>query len=189
MYSRDKRSPTPKNEAVSRVMSANRANQTPLLPEEGWMRFVDGVVGVPELTLRKALYKAGLRGYRLHRRVSTASDGCGPTTTLAGSDARTDRGSSSTRHSSLTTHHSAVRPDISYVGKKLAIFVHGCFWHRCPKCSYKLPKTNSAFWQAKFDRNVARDARKAEDLRNIGWTVLTVWECDLKEDLPGVVLG
>ncbi len=61
MYSRDKRSPTPKSEAVSRVMSANRANQTPLLPEEGWTRFADGVVGVPELTLRKALWKAGLR--------------------------------------------------------------------------------------------------------------------------------
>ncbi|MBK7393804.1 MAG: very short patch repair endonuclease [Chloracidobacterium sp.] len=126
----------------------------------------------PELLLRRGLWKAGLSGYRLHRRVRTASD----------SD-----WVSSTRHSSLTTHHSAVRPDISYVGKKLAIFVHGCFWHRCPKCSYKLPKTNSAFWQAKFERNVARDARKAEDLRNIGWTVLTVWECDLKQDLPGVV--
>ena len=174
MYSRDKRSPTPKNAAVSRVMSANRAKNS-----------------TPELTLRKALWKSGLRGYRLHRRIRTsyspparggvAHASCDE---VVGADRV-----SSTRHSSLTTRHSAVRPDISYVGKKLAIFVHGCFWHRCPKCSYKLPKTNSAFWQEKFDRNVARDARKSEDLRNIGWTVLTVWECDLKEDLSGVVHG
>ena len=143
MYSRDKRSPTPKNAAVSRVMSANRAKNS-----------------TPELTLRKALWKAGLRGYRLHRRIRTS----GSPPYQGGVDAFRGRGGSL----------SSVRPDISYVGKKLAIFVHGCFWHRCPKCSYTLPKTNSAFWHAKFDRNVARDARKAEELRNIGWTVLTV---------------
>ena len=157
MYSRDKRSPTPKNAAVSRVMSANRAKNS-----------------TPELTLRKALWKSGLRGYRLHRRIRISSS----PPYQGGVAASRGRGGSL----------SAVRPDISFVSKKLAIFVHGCFWHRCPKCSYKLPKTNSAFWQAtvvglpqhwraltpEFDRNVARDARKAEDLRNIGWIVLTV---------------
>ena len=91
----------------------------------------------PELRLRKALWSDGLRGYRLHHRVRTASD--------------SDRVN--------TLHTQSVRPDISYVGKKLAIFVHDCFWHRCPKCNYKLPKTNTEFWQAKFERNVARDQR------------------------------
>lgn len=110
MYVRDKRSPTPKNEAVSRVMSANRAKTAPLLPEEGGPRLADGVVGVPELTLRKALWRSGLRGYRLHRRIRTS----GSVRVRTASDS--DR-VSSTRHSSLTTHHSAVRPDISFVGK------------------------------------------------------------------------
>jgi DNA mismatch endonuclease (patch repair protein) len=79
------------------------------------------------------------------------------------------------------------RPDISFVSKKLAIFVHGCFWHRCPKCAYTLPKTNSAFWQAKFDRNVARDQKKVKDLKHLGWKVATVWECDLASN-PAKVL-
>ncbi|MEQ1922226.1 MAG: hypothetical protein ABL952_06930, partial [Pyrinomonadaceae bacterium] len=142
------------------------------------------------ITLRKALWQAGLRGYRLHRRVNTSGS---PPYAVAGNMRNTgtssvpERGVAASRGRGGSL--SSVRPDISYVGKKLAIFVHGCFWHRCPKCSYKLPKTNSAFWQAKFERNVARDTRKAEDLRNIGWTVLTVWECDLKEDLPGIVHG
>ncbi len=54
----------------------------------------------------------------------------------------------------------SVRPDIAFVGRRVAIFVHGCFWHRCPRCNYPLPKNNPEFWQAKFDRNVTRDAHK-----------------------------
>lgn len=79
------------------------------------------------------------------------------------------------------------RPDISFVSKKIAIFVHGCFWHRCPKCEYNMPKTNTEFWRSKFDRNTARDVRKAEDLKAIGWNVLTIWECGLKTDLQSVI--
>ena len=58
-------------------------------------------------------------------------------------------------HRGYRLHHKKIpgRPDITFVGKKVAIFVHGCFWHRCPKCAYTLPKNNTAFWQAKFDRN------------------------------------
>ncbi len=120
----------------------------------------------PELLLRRALWHSGLRGYRLHHRIRL-----GP----------------STHHSSLITRHSSVRPDITFTRKKLAIFVHGCFWHRCPKCDYKLPKNNIEFWQAKFARNVARDEQKRIDLQNIGWKVITVWECDLKTDLDQIV--
>ena len=81
------------------------------------------------------------------------------------------------------------RPDISYVGKKLAIFVHGCFWHRCPKCDYKLPKTNMEFWKQKFERNVARDESKRQALESLGWTVITVWECDLKTNLETTIIS
>jgi len=75
----------------------------------------------------------------------------------------------------------ALWPDISFVGKKLAIFVHGCYWHHCPKCNYPIPKNNAKFWQAKFDRNNTRDEQKRRDLKRLGWRVITVWECDLKK--------
>lgn len=133
-YVRDKRSPIPKSESVSRVMSANRAKNSK-----------------PEMLLRKRLWSEGLRGYRLHYKRIPG------------------------------------RPDITFVRRRVAIFVHGCFWHRCPKCGYSLPKTNSTFWQAKFDRNVARDAKKKADLRKLGWNVITVWECDLKKRLNPTV--
>jgi DNA mismatch endonuclease (patch repair protein) len=85
-------------------------------------------------------------------------------------------------HRGYRLHYKKVpgRPDISFVSKKLAIFVHGCFWHRCPTCAYTLPKTNRKFWQAKFDRNVARDENKVRELRRLDWKVITVWECELK---------
>jgi len=56
------------------------------------------------------------------------------------------------------------RPDIAYFGRRIAIFVHGCFWHRCPHCQLVLPKTNTAFWQSKFEANQARDKKKAQQL-------------------------
>lgn len=69
------------------------------------------------------------------------------------------------------------RPDIAFVGRRVAVFVHGCFWHGCPHCAQRRPKSNSAFWNTKLDANKARDARKVRQLRKAGWTVLTVWEC------------
>jgi DNA mismatch endonuclease (patch repair protein) len=78
-------------------------------------------------------------------------------------------------------------PDIAYPGRHLAVFVNGCFWHRCPHCEPPLPKTNSEFWHHKFVRNQERDLRKVRQLEDAGWTVLTVWECQLKSD-PGGVL-
>ena len=73
------------------------------------------------------------------------------------------------------------RPDIAYPGRKIAIFVNGCFWHRCPHCNLTVPKTHTEFWEAKFARNVERDRRTAEVLEKDGWTVVTVWECQLKK--------
>jgi len=72
------------------------------------------------------------------------------------------------------------RPDICYPGRRLAIFVNGCFWHRCPYCDLPLPKSNVDFWEAKFARNRARDQRDYQLLLEDGWTVAVVWECRLK---------
>ncbi len=73
------------------------------------------------------------------------------------------------------------KPDICFPGRRVAIFVNGCFWHRCPHCGLPMPKSNVAFWQAKFDRNRARDARDNALLVSAGWTVITIWECRLKK--------
>jgi len=75
------------------------------------------------------------------------------------------------------------RPDISYPGKKIAIFVHGCFWHRCPHCNLSLPKSNIEFWSEKFRKNVERDSKKKKALENEGWDVLVIWECKIKENV------
>ena len=73
------------------------------------------------------------------------------------------------------------KPDIVFPKKRVAIFVHGCFWHM-HECKYfKWPTTNSQFWREKLDGNVQRDKRVAVELQSRGWTVLTVWECELRE--------
>ena len=71
-------------------------------------------------------------------------------------------------------------PDICFPGRRVAIFVHGCFWHRCPHCAPSRPKTHPEFWEAKFARNRARDERDSALLVSAGWTVIVVWECRLK---------
>jgi len=71
-------------------------------------------------------------------------------------------------------------PDLVFVGRRLAVFVHGCFWH-CHGCNLsRQPKTRSEFWRAKFERNRARDARNVRSLRRQGWTVGVIWECKVR---------
>mgnify|MGYP002635951584 CR=1 FL=1 len=130
-YSRDKRSPIPANETVSKYMRSNKAKDTK-----------------PEIKLRKALWDAGTRGYRLHWKKAPG------------------------------------KPDIAFPGRKLAIFMNGCYWHRCPHCNLSLPKNNAAFWKTKFARNVERDKEKIQELHVAGWKTLIIWECELKKDLP-----
>lgn len=73
------------------------------------------------------------------------------------------------------------KPDIIFPKKRVVIFVHGCFWHM-HECKYfKWPATNPQFWREKLDGNVQRDRRVTGELQSKGWTVLTVWECELKE--------
>ncbi len=71
------------------------------------------------------------------------------------------------------------KPDIVLPSRKLALLVHGCFWHRHAGCPYAyMPKTRIEFWSAKFDRNVARDRVVRRQLTKLGWRVQVIWECD-----------
>lgn len=72
------------------------------------------------------------------------------------------------------------RPDIAFVGRKLAVFVHGCFWHGCPHCRPQRPRTHQGFWNAKLDRNIERDAEKLKAMKDAGWGVITLWECRVR---------
>lgn len=74
-------------------------------------------------------------------------------------------------------------PDIANRSRKKAVFVHGCFWHRHPGCRRATtPRKNEDFWIAKFEANVDRDRRKASELRDLGYDVLTVWECEAESE-------
>lgn len=74
------------------------------------------------------------------------------------------------------------KPDIVFEEERVAVFVHGCYWHRCPYCSPHFPATNQVYWSAKFARNKARDQATARELRSLGWQVIVVWECKLKQN-------
>ena len=72
-------------------------------------------------------------------------------------------------------------PDLVFPKYRLALFVHGCFWHRHPGCAKaSMPKSRTDFWQAKFEANVARDTRVTAELDELGWRVATIWECETK---------
>jgi DNA mismatch endonuclease Vsr len=73
------------------------------------------------------------------------------------------------------------KPDIAYPGRKIAIFVNGCFWHRCPHCHPSMPAAHRDYWEEKFARNVERDRRELAELESEGWTVEVIWECELKD--------
>lgn len=77
------------------------------------------------------------------------------------------------------------RPDIVFTKYRLAVFVDGCFWHKCPIC-YKEPDHNKEFWVKKITGNIKRDKNVNKQLRHAGWTVLRVWEHLLKKS-PNVV--
>lgn len=75
------------------------------------------------------------------------------------------------------------RPDLVFPKHRLAVFVHGCFWHRHPGCGRaSTPSTRPEFWRAKFDANVERDLHQQAALTERGWKVLVLWECELKDD-------
>jgi DNA mismatch endonuclease, patch repair protein len=129
-YLRDGRAPIPERDVTSKVMSSNKGKNTK-----------------PELIFRKALWNAGVRGYRVHWKKVPG------------------------------------RPDIAFPAKRLAIFINGCFWHHCEKCYPDIPKTNVDFWTNKFTKNKERDNLKNQQLKSINWSVITIWECDIKNNL------
>jgi DNA mismatch endonuclease (patch repair protein) len=106
-----------------------------------------------------ALRKAGLKGWRRHAAVSIAD--------IAGAK-------------------SNVKPDFVFRKSRVVVFVHGCFWHGCPKHG-SIPATNTGFWRRKIGRNKARDLYVSRLLRNVGWKVIRAWEHDTQLNVGRVV--
>lgn len=75
------------------------------------------------------------------------------------------------------------RPDFTFPNERVCIFVHGCFWHDCPRCS-KRSSTRPEFWRKKIETNRCRDRRVARELKSRGYKVITVWECSLRRKTP-----
>jgi DNA mismatch endonuclease (patch repair protein) len=76
------------------------------------------------------------------------------------------------------------RPDLVFPGRRKVIFVHGCFWHQHANCSIsRIPKSNKAYWKTKLAKNVERDKEHQRRLKELGWQVLIIWECTIR-DVP-----
>jgi len=74
------------------------------------------------------------------------------------------------------------KPDIVFPKQRVAIFVHGCFWHFHKDCNEgRIPSTNSKFWKNKLEKNVARDEKVIKELILMGWNVIIVWECEIEK--------
>jgi DNA mismatch endonuclease (patch repair protein) len=113
------------------------------------MAAIKGKDTSPEMTIRRMLYARGIRGYRIHYKITG-------------------------------------KPDIVFTKQKIAIFIDGCYWHKCPQC-FQEPKTNRDFWMEKINGNVERDKRVSAELTDNGWTVLRFWEHEVKKDPESVV--
>jgi DNA mismatch endonuclease, patch repair protein len=69
------------------------------------------------------------------------------------------------------------RPDIVLPKWRVVVLVHGCFWHGHDCCEGHIPKSNAAYWEPKLERNRRRDLENAEKLKNLGWKIIVIWEC------------
>jgi DNA mismatch endonuclease (patch repair protein) len=90
------------------------------------------------------------------------------------------------RKNTLVVRGLRARPDIVFAGARIAVFVDGCFWHRCPVHATS-PRANAGWWNEKLEENVRRDRRQDRELREAGWTVLRVWEHEQISDMVAVV--
>lgn len=79
------------------------------------------------------------------------------------------------------------RPDVYFPSNNLAVFINGCFWHRCPYCKLSMPKTHKVFWAKKFAANTARDKKKRAQLKKLGIKSVVFWECQIKKDVQKLV--
>lgn len=85
----------------------------------------------------------------------------------------------------LHAKHLPGKPDLSFPGRKKVIFIHGCFWHQhaTPKCPIRVvPTSNTGYWAPKLTSNTVRDSNNMRELRQLGWKVLVIWECELRID-------
>lgn len=78
------------------------------------------------------------------------------------------------------------KPDIVFTKKKITIFIDGCFWHKCPVC-FQEPETRKEFWMKKIQSNLDRDKKVNDQLRNDGWTVIRIWEHDVRKEPDAAV--
>jgi DNA mismatch endonuclease (patch repair protein) len=78
------------------------------------------------------------------------------------------------------------KPDIVFTKKKIAIFIDGCFWHKCPM-DFQEPETRKEFWMKKINSNVERDKIVNAELRHMGWTVIRVWEHEIRKNPSAVI--
>ena len=123
--------------------------------------------GLPDLPMSPAASSPAVRASMIGNRIAQSR----PETTLQQALVR------------LGLTHFAVHcplpgtPDIAFEEEKVAVFVHGCYWHRCPYCSPHFPASNQDYWAAKFARNKARDRAVRKELRTMDWVVVIVWEC------------
>jgi len=80
------------------------------------------------------------------------------------------------------------KPDVVLPKYKTVIFVNGCFWHMHEGCKQgRLPKSNLDYWREKLEKNVANDKLHEQQLKEMGWNTITLWECELKKDFEGVM--
>ena len=81
------------------------------------------------------------------------------------------------------------KPDIVFTKKKIAIFIHGCYWHghNCNSRYAHISKSNTNYWNTKIQRNQERDKRNIEQLEKDGWKVIVLWECEIKENFEELV--
>lgn len=103
----------------------------------------------PEIKIRKMLFAAGIKGYRVH-------------------------------------YHLPGKPDIVFIRRKIAIFIDGCFWHKCPEC-FTEPATRKDFWMEKINSNVERDKKVTNKLQDSGWRVIRFWEHEVRKNPDDVV--
>lgn len=73
------------------------------------------------------------------------------------------------------------KPDVVFTDQRVAVFIDGCFWHGCPHCCRKLPKTNRGYWERKIKRNIELAQVYNEQLQREGWTVVRIWEHEMSD--------
>ena len=113
------------------------------------MSRIRGKNTAPEIKLRKMLFAAGIRGYRIHYNLPG-------------------------------------KPDIVFVRKRVVVFIDGCFWHKCP-ADFQEPEIHKDFWMKMIQSNIDRDKKINKQLKRDGWTIIRIWEHEIKKEPENVI--